>query len=105
MFLDGLSKLCDHFFLKKKKYFVNPLPNAEMLQGLKLQRLKKLFWGNLYSFLIWKYNWINIFLGINLLFFASYWVYLYGVRVGGEGDGDGYQRDTGCTWLSRVHLS
>lgn len=104
MFLDGLSKLCDHFFLKKK-YFVKLVPNAEMLQGLKLQRLKNYFGGKLYSFLIWNYNWINIFLGVNLLFFAIYRVYLYGVRVGGEGEGDGSQWDTGCTRLSRVHLS
>lgn len=49
MFLDGLSKLCDHFFLKKK-YFVKLVPNAEMLQGLKLQRLKNLFWGEFVFF-------------------------------------------------------
>lgn len=49
MFLDGLSKLCDHFFLLKK-YFVKLVPNAEMLQGLKLQRLKNFLGGEFIFF-------------------------------------------------------
>lgn len=47
MFLDGLVNFVITFFFKKK-YFVKLVPNAEMLQGLKLQRLKNLFGGGNY---------------------------------------------------------